>query len=409
MSKRIITFILILCLTTAFSFGAIAKNNSLPTAVVTLDVNEPDEDGYFTALLTVKNAKYIGFQGTLYYNVNAVTPVSFETKEPTDIYSEAVRIATKATSLTNETKEITWLSEIWTAIHKEDGYITFANYTALGQETPNSILNEDRLIVAPEEGLAIYEFSFKKISGEDACFELYQDDEKTPGVIVSAGYENPDVEVVVNQPDSISKKKTENSFYHYEAPVMVSDESEDSPLTIEQRKLVRASGSVFLNIDNYAAVSDGVLVWIDKDNKAVMPYIKDNRTLVPLRFIAESFGAEVGFDDAARTVTITYNDSVLKMVIGDNFYTLDDEKFEMDTSCEITNSRTFVPLRAVAEAFDKSVTWLEADRIVSVNPSNYPWAEENKIEKELLNEIKLMISPMVRDFAYLSESLKNAE
>ena len=142
--KKIISILLVLCL--AFSFSAMAKKNDLPLASVIFEAGEPDADGFFTATLTVKNATYIGLQGALYYNKEAVVPVSFETKEETADFKDAVRIATKATSLkTNE--EINWLSEVWTEIHKDDAYITFANYTAVGQETPNSILNADKKIV----------------------------------------------------------------------------------------------------------------------------------------------------------------------------------------------------------------------------------------------------------------------
>ncbi len=396
-------FSLILIFTMLMGVSAFAENTAkIPTASVVFEANEPDSDGYFTAVISVYNAEYIGFQGALFYNKEAVEPVSFETKQPTDKFSDAVRIATKAKSLTTD-NEITWLSEIWTEIHKDEGYITFANYTAIGQEKPNSILNENGYIVAGDDGLKIYEFSFRKISDKDACFELYQNERKDVGVIVSSGYENPDVKVTVKQPDSISKTKTEDSLYHYEKPVMVSDESEDSPLTIEQRKLVRASKAVFLNIDNYGAVSDGKLMWIDKNDKTVVPYIKDSRTFVPLRFIAEQLGAEVSFDDGARLITIKFDGKTLEMKLGARDYTIDGEKKEMDTESEILSDRTFVPLRAVAEAFDKNVTWLDGDRIVIVTSKTYPWAEDNKIEKELLQEIKLMISPMVRDFAYMNE------
>ena len=400
--KFILSVMLIVCM--LFSFGAVAMAEEANVATVVFEANEPDEDGYFTATLTVYNAEYLGLQGALYYNAEAVTPVSFETKEPTDEYKEAVRIATKATSLETE-DEINWLSEIWTAIHKEDGYITFANYTALGQEKPNSILNENGLIVAGEDGLKVYEFSFKKISDKDALFEIYQSDRKEAGMIIATGTnENPDVKVTVKQPDSVSKTKTEDSVYKYVAPVVKSDESEDSPLSMDQRVQVRANDVIFLNIDNYAAVSDGKLMWVDKEDKTVIPYIKDSRTMVPLRFIAEQLGADVAFDDATRLITITYNEKVMTMTLGDNSYTLDGEKFEMDTACEVVSSRTFVPVRVIAEAFDKSVSWLENDRMVVITLKTYPWDNENKVEKELLQEIKLMISPMVRDFAYASFS-----
>lgn len=401
--KKIISILCIITMIFTLAVSVSAKKDDTPVASVIFEANAPDEDGYFTATLTVKNADFLGFQASLFYDKEAVTPVSFETKEPTVNFADAVRIATKATDLETE-DEINWLTGVWTEIH-EEGYITFAGYTSIGQPVPNSLLNKEGYVVADNEnGLKMYEFSFKKISDKDACFELYQDDRKKEGVLVSLGGRSANSVVTVIQPDEISKIKTEDTYYEYVAPVLVSDESDDSPLTVEQRKLVRARNSIFLNIDNYATVSDGVLKWVDKNDKTVKPYIKDNRTFVPLRFIAEEFGAEVDFDDLTREITIVFEEQTLKMTLGENFFTLDGEKIEMDTACEIRSDRTFVPIRAIAEAFDKSVTWLESDRIVCVNPSNYPWSETNKIELELLTELKLMMSPMVRDYAYMSEA-----
>ena len=158
-----------------------------------------------------------------------------------------------------------------------------------------------------------------------------------------------------------------------------------------------------MQIGNYATVSDSVLKWIDKDNKAVMPYIKDGRTMVPLRYIAEELDAKVSYDGETKEVKIETAKTILIFKIGSTVYTDDGLKKATDVAPEIVNDRTFVPLRVVSESLNRAVEWLESDRMVVITKVDYPWDNNNKIEKQLLNEIKLMISPMVRDFAYSLE------
>ncbi len=179
-----------------------------------------------------------------------------------------------------------------------------------------------------------------------------------------------------------------------------SDESEAEAPVINNRVSHRAKNAVVIQIGNYAAVANDLLEWIDKDNKKVVPYIKENRTMVPLRYIAEKLGATVGFDDVKREVSITLDNKVFKVVIGDSKYTLNDKEYELDAPAEIVESRTFVPLRVISEAFSKDVTWVENGRYVIVTPKDFPWDIENSIDKETLNRISLMVSPLVRDLAY---------
>jgi len=179
-----------------------------------------------------------------------------------------------------------------------------------------------------------------------------------------------------------------------------SDESKATQEVINKRVSHRAKNAIVIQIGNYAAVANDLLEWIDKDNKSVVPYIKENRTMVPLRYIAEKLGATVGFDDVKREVSITLDEKVFKVVIGDSKYTVNDKEYELDAPAEIVENRTFVPLRVISEAFSKDVTWIESGRYVIVTPREYPWDVENSIDKETLNRISLMVSPMVRDLAY---------
>jgi hypothetical protein len=53
-------------------------------------------------------------------------------------------------------------------------------------------------------------------------------------------------------------------------------------------------------------VINGVNTPIDKDNPKVAPFIVDGRTMLPLRFVTETFGAEVQWDNSAKKITINY-------------------------------------------------------------------------------------------------------
>ncbi len=88
----------------------------------------------------------------------------------------------------------------------------------------------------------------------------------------------------------------------------------------------------------------------------VVPYINENdRTMVPLRFIAESLGCTVGYDADTRGITITNGEREIKMTVEQNAYTVNGEAKEMDTVPTIKNDTTLVPIRAIAEGFGKEV------------------------------------------------------
>jgi rhamnogalacturonan endolyase len=106
------------------------------------------------------------------------------------------------------------------------------------------------------------------------------------------------------------------------------------------------------------AVVDGAPIRIDNDNLEVVPYISsEDRTLVPIRFISEALGADVNWDEATQKITITNGDTEIVMNIGAVDYTVNGDKKSMETAPVISQDRTMVPLRAIAEALDKSVYW----------------------------------------------------
>ncbi|MEZ4812890.1 MAG: copper amine oxidase N-terminal domain-containing protein [Caldisericia bacterium] len=68
----------------------------------------------------------------------------------------------------------------------------------------------------------------------------------------------------------------------------------------------QADKIIELWIDNPVAKIDGKSIQIDKDNSKVTPIIVDDRTMVPMRFLAETFGCEVEWAAETREIILTY-------------------------------------------------------------------------------------------------------
>jgi len=93
---------------------------------------------------------------------------------------------------------------------------------------------------------------------------------------------------------------------------------------------------------------------IVNDAKAAIdaaPIVENNRTFVPFRALAEAFGATVAYDEATQAVTAELNGVTVVMTIGSAEYTVNGEAKTADVAPFINGSRTMVPVRFAAEAF----------------------------------------------------------
>ena len=90
------------------------------------------------------------------------------------------------------------------------------------------------------------------------------------------------------------------------------------------------------------------------------PYVAKDRTFVPFRALGEALGAEVEWDNDARTVTYTLGNTEVVMTIDETTYTVNGEEKTMDVAPVITGDRTYVPVRFVGEALGFKVVALSA-------------------------------------------------
>lgn len=98
----------------------------------------------------------------------------------------------------------------------------------------------------------------------------------------------------------------------------------------------------------------------------VAPYIKNSRTYVPIRFIAEELGFDVKWDAKTKKVSMSDGKSTVELTIGSKTMLVNGKKVKLDAPAEIKDQRTFVPLRAIAEAFGKRVEYSNDYRAVCI-------------------------------------------
>lgn len=113
----------------------------------------------------------------------------------------------------------------------------------------------------------------------------------------------------------------------------------------------------------------------------VPPQLINDRTMVPLRAIFEALGARVEWDNDTQTVTATKDNISVITTIGSRTMYVNNSRKSMDVAPVIINSRTLVPARFVAEAFDCDVDWNGDLQIVDI--TTY-YVDDNKVYDETL-------------------------
>ncbi|MEA3423019.1 MAG: copper amine oxidase N-terminal domain-containing protein [Bacillota bacterium] len=115
------------------------------------------------------------------------------------------------------------------------------------------------------------------------------------------------------------------------------------------------------------------------------PYIKGGRTVVPVRALTEGLGASVSYDNETRKVTIVKDGKEIVLLIGSNEALVNGEIVSLDSKAEITNSRTYVPIRFISEIFGLNVQWDGENEVIDVEEET-PADEETPVDETPIEE-----------------------
>lgn len=141
--------------------------------------------------------------------------------------------------------------------------------------------------------------------------------------------------------------------------------------TYSHRADARVKDAVTMAIGSPNVISKGETTFIDKDNNNVSPVIRDSRTFVPLRFISEAFGMNVDFNNETKEITISGNGIALKLTPGQGTISKNGVESPLDAPAYISaEGRTMVPLRAVSEMLDKQVYWNNRGLVIISDTEN---------------------------------------
>ena len=109
------------------------------------------------------------------------------------------------------------------------------------------------------------------------------------------------------------------------------------------------AGEIIINIDSAK---------VEFNDDLGFPFIDENsRTQVPFRATLEKYGAQIDWNNESRIAIATKGDIVVEVPIDENYIVKNGEKITVDTAARIVNGRTYLPIRAVLEAFGSEVQW----------------------------------------------------
>jgi len=131
-------------------------------------------------------------------------------------------------------------------------------------------------------------------------------------------------------------------------------------LTVTYQKPTPTGTKIVLRIGSDVMTVNGKVVQLD-----AAPEIKDGRTFLPLRAIAEAFGAQVTWVPDTQGITVVLGNNQIGLQIGNNTAVVNGNVLSI-VPPYIKNGRTMVPLRVIAEGFGAQVEWDPVNYIVTI-------------------------------------------
>ncbi len=168
----------------------------------------------------------------------------------------------------------------------------------------------------------------------------------------------------------------------------------------------RLKSAVVLYIGSSEAYVNNQKKLIDGSNPEVTPLSKEGRSLVPVRFVAESLGAKVDWEGKSSTITISKPGllgKTIRLVVGEKELTVNGKKVTLDRPAETLNGRTFVPFRAITEAMGKKVFYDRGLIVISDKEKLFDTSKEKTLIDGIIAKVNNL--PAVGTEARLNELL----
>lgn len=110
----------------------------------------------------------------------------------------------------------------------------------------------------------------------------------------------------------------------------------------------------------------------------VTPVHEDGTMLVPLRRIVGLLNGDAHWDGLSQTITITCEETEIKLVIGSKTAFVNGEKKELSMAPRLVDGETMVPLRFIGENFDCYVEWNKTYKRVNIVSKNMSYVNQGE-------------------------------
>ncbi len=128
---------------------------------------------------------------------------------------------------------------------------------------------------------------------------------------------------------------------------------------------------IVMGIDRNYAYKFGNKIKIDDASDVTAPMIINNKTMVPVRFLAESIGAEVSWNDETKTVMVQKEGKKrISLKLDSNVMKVEKEQVTLQSPATEVENRIYVPLRDIVEALDITCNWFDPGIIILGVPDN---------------------------------------
>lgn len=111
----------------------------------------------------------------------------------------------------------------------------------------------------------------------------------------------------------------------------------------------------------------------------VDPVVINERTMLPMRAVLEAMGAKVEWDSETQTAIATKNGTEVRLNEGQEYALVNGEEIWLDSPVVSITGRFFVPVRFIAETFGMDVLWDEENKLVTIEDTSYEVIKRGRI------------------------------
>lgn len=113
------------------------------------------------------------------------------------------------------------------------------------------------------------------------------------------------------------------------------------------------------------------------------PVLEQGRTFLPIRTLVETLGGTIDYEAASKTVTISLDKQIIKLVLGNTAATVNGQEQTLDVAPFVSESgRTMLPLRFISENLNCQVEWVPVTQQIIVTRVIVPEEEEAAAPEE---------------------------